>query len=81
MNKKIVSKYIPQVKAAREEVQADFTTKDKLSGGSGAVNLRSLSQIAANNSTPSNKMEERIQASLAKQGIVSEKDLVAKEVD
>lgn len=39
--------YIPQVKRAREEVQSDFTTADKLLHG-GKVTLNSLGQIAAN---------------------------------
>ena len=39
LNKKIVSKYIPQVKAQREADYHDFTTADKLRGGN-AVNLQ-----------------------------------------
>ena len=39
--------YLPQVKRAREEVQSDFTTADKLLHG-GKVTLNSLGQIAAN---------------------------------
>jgi len=57
----MVSKYIPQVKAAREEEQHDFTTADKLRFG-GAVNLKSLGQMASNltEATASSDMEKRI---------------------
>ena len=42
LNNKFVSKYIPQVKKEREEVQHDFTTSDKLRFG-GGVGLKSVS--------------------------------------
>ena len=41
LNQKIVSKFLPQVKANREEEQHDFTTADKLRSG-GNVSLKSL---------------------------------------
>ena len=47
INKTKLGVYIPQVKRAREEVQSDFTTADKLLHG-GKVSLNSLGQIAAN---------------------------------
>ena len=61
LNSKLVSKYIPQVKAEREADQHDFTTSDKLRSG-GAINLRSLNQMAANltEATASSAMEKRI---------------------
>ena len=82
LNSKIVSKYIPQVKAAREEVQHDFTTSDKLRSG-GAVNLKSLGQMAANltEATASTDMEKQIQKQLKASGIQSEKDLKSAEFD
>ena len=47
INKTKLGVYLPQVKRAREEVQSDFTTADKLLHG-GKVVLNSLGQIAAN---------------------------------
>lgn len=47
INQKNLGKYIQQVKKAREEVQSDFTTKDKILHGGGIV-LNSMAQIAAN---------------------------------
>lgn len=41
VNKKLVGKFLPQVKINREEEQHDFTTADKLRNG-GNVNLKSL---------------------------------------
>ena len=62
LNSKLVSKYIPQVKAEREADQHDFTTSDKLRGAGGAINLKSLNQMAANltEATASSAMEKRI---------------------
>ena len=41
INKEKLGIYLPQVKRAREEVQSDFTTADKLTDG-GKVALNSL---------------------------------------
>lgn len=61
LNSKIVSKFVPQVKANREQQQHDFTTADKLRSG-GNVNLKSLGQKAANltQATASSEMERQI---------------------
>lgn len=77
MASKHASKYIPQVKQAREEVQHDFTTPDKIRSG-GATNLKSISQIASNinSSNPASTMEQKIQDQLTKAGLQSEKDLI-----
>ena len=77
--------YLPQVKRAREEVQSDFTTADKLLHG-GKVTLNSLGQIAANLDTNksggfSDQLEQQVQAELQRQGLKSEKDMKAKEME
>ena len=61
VNTKLVSKFQTQVKQNREEEQHDFTTADKLRSG-GAVNLKSLGQIASNltTATASGDMEKKI---------------------
>ena len=79
INSKKIGKYIPQVKRAREEVQHDFTSADKLLHG-GQVNINSAKQIAAN-STAVTDLEIQIENELKRQGLSSEKDLVAKEVN
>ena len=62
LNSKLVTKFQPQVKKNREEEQHDFTTAEKLRSG-GAVNLKSLGQIASNltTATASGDMEKKIQ--------------------
>ncbi len=57
----MVSKFIPQVKKAREEEQHDFTTDDKIRSG-GGITLKSLGQIASNltENTASSEMEKKI---------------------
>jgi hypothetical protein len=77
-----VAKFLPQVKQAREEEQHDFTTADKLRSG-GAVNLKSISQMASNvtEASATSTMEKQIQAELRKAGLQSEKDLVSAEFD
>jgi hypothetical protein len=59
LNSKLVGKFLPQVKLAREEQQHDFTTADKLRTG-GAVNLKSVAQMASNvtEATASSNMEK-----------------------
>ena len=59
LNSKLVAKYLPQVKMGREETQHDFTTADKLRSG-GAVNLKSVAQMASNvtEATASSAMEK-----------------------
>ena len=61
LNKKVIKKYLPQVKAAREEEQHDFTTPDKIRSG-GGVNLKSLAQIASNltENRATSEMEKKI---------------------
>jgi len=61
VNKKIIKKYLPQVKAAREEEQHDFTTNDKIRSG-GGVNLKSVGQIASNltENRATSEMEKKI---------------------
>ena len=67
---------------AREETQHDFTTADKLRSG-GAVNLKSVAQMASNvtEANASSSMEKQIQAELRKARLQSEKDLVSAEFD
>ena len=84
INKKKLAVYLPQVKRAREEVQSDFTTADKLLTG-GKVVLNSLGQIAANLegnlSGFTGQLQQQVQAELKRQGLRSEKDLKQKEMD
>ena len=81
-----LAKWIGQVKRAREEVQSDFTTPDKLLHG-GRVALNSIAQMAANVDDgqhleqDADSMERQIQAELKKQGLTSEKDIKQKEME
>ncbi len=75
-----MGKYIAQVKQGREQVQADFTTPDKILHG-GGVQLSSVKQIAANFAKPQNDLEQQIHDELKRQGLTTERDLVTKEMD
>ena len=74
------------MKRAREEVQSDFTTADKLLHG-GKVTLNSLGQIAANLESSASaggftdQLEQQVQAELSRQGLRSERDMKQKEMD
>lgn len=83
INQQKLGKWIGQVKRAREEVQSDFTTADKLLHG-GGVALNSVAQIAANAENPSgftSQLEQQVQAELKRQGLTSDKDMKNKELD
>lgn len=83
INKQKLGKWIGQVKRAREEVQTDFTTADKVLDG-GGVALNSMVQIAANADNVSgftSQLEQQVQAELKRQGLNSEKDMKTKEMD
>ena len=80
-----MGKYIGQVKRAREEVQSDFTTPDRILHG-GKVVLNSLAQLAAyvnddQGALPADSMEAQVQAELKRQGLTSERDIKQKEVE
>ncbi len=70
---------MPQVKQAREELQSDFTNKDKLLDG-GGISTHSAKQIASNQQNPQSQLEKQIFGELSRQGLQSEKDLVSKEM-
>lgn len=79
INQKKMSKYLAQVKHAREEVQADFTTADKISYG-GGIQLKSAKQMAANFNKPQSALEIQIYEEQKRQGLINEQDLVSKEL-
>ena len=77
INVQNLRKWIGQVKRAREEVQSDFTTPDKILHG-GKVALNSLAQMASNingQEEGADGMEAQVLAEMKKQGLSSDKDL------
>lgn len=79
INQKKMAKYLVQVKHAREQVQADFTSADKISYG-GGVQLKSTKQLAANFSKPQTPLEMQIYEEQKRQGLNTEQDLVSREL-
>jgi len=57
INQKKIAKFLPQVKSAREEVQSDFTQREKILHG-GGISLQSVRQISANNVRATNDLEQ-----------------------
>lgn len=81
INAKNLGKYIGQVKRAREQVQSDFTTNDKILHG-GGIALNSVAQIAANREgNTGSALESAVTAELKRQGLQTDADVKKKELE